>query len=394
MKKTILMIVLCGLAFYGFSIVPSYYGARSLSLGYGSIAFNYDLNSIFLNPSLLSSASYSLSGYQYQNSYMDYKDFGGKLAEVLDYDLPNFESLTTSDKSAAFSQLQDLFQSKAGMFGFRNSIPGFISRGYGLSVSLVNTTIINPLEATGSDGSNIFSKDVTDVSNQDIQSLSMSFLGLKYKQISISYAMEMARSITLGVTVHYLTGKVNDFSRSITDSLFAPDSQVKDYLEAGWQDAEHKFSRVVADVGLSMNFGRYFRAGIVMRNFGGAKISTETRDIELHKRVIAGLAFRPNEQWGIYLDMDIKQADLLYNGQDMQPISIGIEKGFFKNMLFLRAGMLNDITEKHFFGKKANALYGFGLGFNMRKVVVDLAVGMDNNGLVKSLAISGFFLLK
>ncbi len=147
MKKTILMIVLCGLAFHGFSIVPSYYGARSLSLGYGSIAFNYDLNSIFLNPALLSSVSYSLSGYQYQNSYLDYKDFGGKLTEVLDFDLADFENLNSSDKSAAFLQLQELFESKAGMFGFRNSIPGFISRGYGLSVSLVNTTIINPVNA-------------------------------------------------------------------------------------------------------------------------------------------------------------------------------------------------------------------------------------------------------
>ena len=78
----------------------------------------------------------------------------------------------------------------------------------------------------------------------------------------------------------------------------------------------------------------------------------------------------------------------------MQPFSFGIEKGFFKNKFFIRAGMLSDLTEKHFFGKKSNTLYGMGLGFNMKKISVDVAVGIDNDGTVKNLAISGFFLLK
>jgi hypothetical protein len=395
MKKIVLLLILCGLAFNGFSIVPAYSGARSLSLGYGSVAFNYDINAIFLNPSLLAGFTYSLSGYQYQNSYMDYKNFSTDLMEVLDYDLANFESLAAADRSAVFSKLQDVFGAKTGMFGFSASIPGFISRGYGLSVSLVNTAIVNPLEPSADGGADIFAKNVDDVTNDDIAGLRMNFLGLKYKQVSLSYGMEVARSVTLGVTIHYLKGKLNDFSRSLlADDVFNPNGEVKDYLELAWQDAEHKFSKVVADVGASVNLGRFFKAGIVMRNFGGAKIKTPDREIALHKRVIVGLAFRPNPQWGFYLDMDVKKADLLYNGNEIQPISLGIEKGFFANKFFVRAGMLNDITEQHFFGKKSNALYGFGIGFNMSKIVVDLALGLDNNGTVKNLAISGFFMLK
>jgi hypothetical protein len=60
----------------------------------------------------------------------------------------------------------------------------------------------------------------------------------------------------------------------------------------------------------------------------------------------------------------------------------------------VRAGFLNDLTEKYFFGSKAGVLYGLGLGFNMKKFVVDVALGVDNSGNVKNLAISGFILFK
>ncbi|MCP5053460.1 MAG: hypothetical protein GY940_40215 [bacterium] len=394
MKKIILLlIVFCGMAFNGFSIVPGYYGARSLSLGYGSTGFNYDVNAIFLNPSLLASTQYSLTGYQYQNSFLDYKNFGDDLSEVISYGLANFENLSTGDKTEAFSKLKDLFRSNAGMHGFQTSLPGYVSRGYGLSVSLVDTTVINPIDPL-TDGVDLFDKSVDEVTNDDIAGLQMNFLGLSYKQVSLSYGMAMAQSMTVGVTVHYLYGKVNDFNRSILSDVFNVNSKVKDYLKYGWEDAEDKFSKVVADVGVTANLGRFFSVGLVMRNFGNAKITTPEREIQLPRRVIAGLAFRPKPDWGFYLDMDVKAADLLYNGNDIQPISIGIEKAFFQNKFFVRAGMLSDISEENFFGRKSNALYGMGVGFNMGKIVVDMALGLDSNGTVKNLAISGFFMTK
>jgi hypothetical protein len=106
------------------------------------------------------------------------------------------------------------------------------------------------------------------------------------------------------------------------------------------------------------------------------------------------LAFRPNAQWGIYVDVDLKKSDLLYNGHEMQPISLGIEKGFFSNKFFVRLGMLNDLTEKKLLGKKSNALVGLGIGFNMGKFIVDAAIGLGPDGTVKSLAVSGFILIK
>lgn len=388
MRKLALLILICGLAVNGFSVVPAYYGARSLSLGYASTAFNYDINSIFINPSILNSVNYTLTGYQYMNSYMDYKGFGDSLKEVLDQNLSNFENLAAGDKSVLFSQLEDLFSSKAGMYGFLGNVPGFVSRGYGLSYSVVKTAVVNP------ESSDIFEKDIGDVTNSDIASLGMNFLGLDYKQISLSYAIEIYQSVSLGISVHYMNGKLTDSGKSLMDDVFTPDADTKTYLEHSWKSAETKFKKFVFDVGINVNLGRYFKAGVVMKNTGGAKIDTETRELELPRRIVAGLAFRPNLQWGFYMDMDIRKTDLLFNGQEMQPVSIGIEKGFFKNKFFVRAGMLNDLTEKKLFGKTSNALYGFGLGFNMRKFMVDVAIGIDSGGSVKNLAISGFILIK
>jgi hypothetical protein len=387
-----MFILFCGLAVNGLSIVPGYYGARSLSLGYGSTSFNYDINSMFINPAILSSVNYTLSGYQYQNSYLDYKNFGENLSSLLEYGLKDFEAMDSAAKSALFSGLKDLYQSKTGMYGFLCNTPGFISRGYGMSVSLVNTAIISPV-APGENG--IFSKDIDDVTNADIASLKMNFTGLKYKRISLSYSLQIYNSVNLGVSLHYLNGKITEFDSALVDeNVFTAANNPKDYLEHAWGNADEKFNKFIADVGLNVNLGKFFKAGLVMRNFANAKIKTPEREIALPRRVIAGLAFRPDVQWGIYLDMDIKPLDLLHNGTEMQPLSIGVEKGFFKNKFFVRAGMLNDLTEKHFFGKKSNALYGLGVGFNMRKIIVDFAIGIDNGGSIKNLAVSGFILVK
>jgi hypothetical protein len=92
--------------------------------------------------------------------------------------------------------------------------------------------------------------------------------------------------------------------------------------------------------------------------------------------------------------MDIIQTDLLYSGNKMQPISLGVEKGFFKNKLLLRTGFLTDLTEKYFLGTKSNVLYGLGFGFNIGYFIVDFGLGVDSHGSVNNLALSGFFIIK
>lgn len=390
MKKILIFIVFFAAGCQLFSIVPAFYGARALSLGYAGTAFNYDLNAVFINPSLLANFSAALTGYQYQNSYLDNKNFSGNLSGVLDYDLKHYESLPTNQKEILYSKLNDLFNLKSGIYGFSANIPGFAGRNYGISVSLVNTAIMSPVDP----GTAFFEKNPNTVSNSDIASLSMNILGLRYKQISLSYALGLSNNLYFGVTFHYLNGKISESRPAIVTDMFSKELGAKDYLEQAWQEADKKFSKIVVDLSVTMDVGRYFKVALVTKNVGNPEIKSQLRTITLEHRVIAGLALRPDPQWGIYLDMDIAKTDLLHNGDQMQPISFGIEKGFFENRFFVRAGFLSDLTEKHFFGSKSNALYGLGLGFNMKKFLVDFAVGMDSSGSVKNLAISGFISLQ
>lgn len=388
MRKSIIFTLFFTTGMSLFAIVPGYHGARSLSLGYASSALNSDINAIFLNPALLTAIKSGLTGYQYQNSYLDYRDFTADLSAVLEYDLKNFETLPGTEKGELLSKLHDLFQSKSGMYGFSSSVPGFVSRGYGISISVVKTAIIDPA------ASDIFSKGAANISNSDIASLKLDFLGLSYKQVSLAYALPFSQGIHLGIGLHYLDGKVTEFDAAIIDNIFTPDTGTRNYLEFCWGEANNKFSKLVMDVGFGVNFGLHFNVGLRLKNIGAAKIKTPVREIALDKRITAGLAFTPEPQWGIYLDMDITSADLLYSGEKIQPLSLGVEKGFFNNKFFMRAGFLTDLTEKYFIGRKSNSLYGMGFGFNLGYFVVDFGLGIAGDGSVDSLAVSGFFVLK
>lgn len=388
MKNLIIFIIIFNITIGLSAIVPGYYGARSLSLGYSTTALNVDINAIFINPALLAAAQRGYTGYQYQNSHIDYKNFIDDLDDVTGYDLKNFESIPGSEKAALFSKLQDLFRLNSGIYGFSSSVPGFVSRGYGFSISIVKTAVINPA------GNDILMKDAGDITNDDIASLQMDFLGLSYKQFSFSYALPVSQGMNMGISLHYLTGNLTDFSSSIVDGRFSAGSGAGTYLEDCWTEADDKFSKFVMDLGFSMDLGNYFKLGLNMRNIGSAKITIANREISLNKRIVAGLAFTPDPSWGIYLDMDITRTDLLYSGNKMQPISIGVEKGFFKNKFFLRTGFLTDLSDKYFVGSKSNVLYGLGFGFNLGDYIIDFGIGVDGDGIVNNLAVSGFFILK
>jgi hypothetical protein len=393
MKKTLIITLVGGFLVVGlkvnlFSIIPGFYGARSLSLGYASSALNYDVNAIFLNAANLSTVPFPISGYQYQHSYMDYKNFVDDFNEVLGFDLKNFSGFNSTDRADVFRKLDRLFHARNGMYGARGNIPGYVSRNFGISVSLVDTAVVNPVV------SDIFNKDVESVTNEDIASLELNFIGLRYKQFSIAYSLDLTRLIRFGISLHYLNGKVTEFNSPIVDDTFEKDWSTHSYLEFGWESAEEKFSKLIADFSVITDIGRYFRVGLVYKNVGSPTIKVAEKEIVLNKRLIAAIAYRPNPQWGIYLDVDVAKSELLYNGEEMQPLSIGVEKGFFNNTFFLRAGLLNDLTEKKFFGKESAVLYGLGLGFNMNRIIVDIALGLDSSGTLKNLAISGFFIIK
>jgi hypothetical protein len=186
-------------------------------------------------------------------------------------------------------------------------------------------------------------------------------------------------------------GKITEFNTSIVESIFSPDTSIQDYLEYAWDDAEETFYKLNVDLSVTADLGKYFKVGVVAKNVGNPTLVTSERDIIMERRIIAGIAFRPTIEWGVYLDIDINKTDLFYSGEDVQLISLGVEKGFFQNKLLLRAGFLSDLTEKYFLGTKSNSMVGVGFGFNMTKILIDFAMGIDSGGAINNIAVSGFF---
>ncbi len=388
MKKIVMIILLCAFFRPVFSVFPYFHGARSLALGYSSLAFNYDFNAIYLNPALLSSFTLSLGGLQYQDSLLDYFDFSGQLQKISAFDLKNFQDLGLEQKNDLLGSLKDVFLAHNGINGFQVKSSGYAGKGYGLVVEFVDAAIIFPL------ANDILDKPVEQITNADIAALCMRFIGFHYKDYSVAYAFSLSQGLALGATVHYLKGKTSEFNVAIIDEPFQPSAGGREYLEYAWSEVQKDFSKINFDLGVSADLGPYFKAGVLVKNVAEPVISTEIRELHLPRRVIAGLAFRPDMQWAICLDIDVAKNDLYYNGQMVQPLSLGVEKGFFKNKFFLRAGFLNDLSEKYFFGRHAKIMYGIGLGFNLASFLIDFAVSLDGLGHVKNLGISGFYMIK
>lgn len=383
-----MIILLCACFRPVFPVFPNFHGARSLALGYASLAFNYEINSIYLNPALLSSYTYSLGGLQYENSFMDYFDFSEQLQKISAVDLKNFQELGIDQKRDLLGSLQDVFSANTGINGFQITSSGYAGKGYGLAVEFVDAAIIFPL------ANDILDKPVEQITNADIASLHMRFIGFHYKDYSVAYSFSLSQGLALGATVHYLKGKTSEFNVAVIDEPFQPSAGGREYLEYAWSEVQKDFSKINFDIGVSADLGPYFKAGVLIKNVAEPIISTEIRDLHLPRRVIAGLAFRPDMQWAICLDIDVAENDLYHNGEMVQPLSLGVEKGFFKNKFFLRAGFLNDLNEKYFFGRHAKIMYGVGLGFNLASFLIDFAVSLDGLGHVKNLGISGFYMIK
>lgn len=385
-KTAILLMIF--VTFQLYSVIPMYYGARSLSLGQSSSAFNYDFNSVFLNPGLLSGFGYFISGYQNQSDYSSYKGFDESLSDILKDDLTKFETTGIINREEVYNKLDQLFSSKHGMYGFSSNSTGAAFKNYGIAVSFVNLAVVNP------ERTSILDNDFELITGDDLKDLNLNITGLSYTQYSISYAMDISKEISLGVTINYLSGKVSEFSVPLINDEFNSSSAEKDYLKYGWLGAENNFGIFLADFSISAVISPMFRASVILKNYKSPVIEFDTGEIELSQRIIAAVSFRPDQRTGIYIDMDVKKSDLYLNGEDVQPVSLGVERSFFNGRFFVRAGIMSDLTEKYLFGGKGKLFYGLGLGIYINKVLIDAGLGIGGDGKVSSIAVSGFFIVK
>jgi len=388
MKKIIVLVAFFALCRPVSAFFPSFYGARSLALGYSSLAFNYDCNAVYLNPALLNSLSAPLGGYQYSSSFLDHQDFSGLLQKISAANLGDFQNLDAAKKSDLWESLQEVFSLKSGINGFQLRNPGYAGKGYGLAVAFVDSAIVFPLDSA------ILAKPVETVTNADIAALRVRFIGFHYVNYSVAFSFSLGQGVAVGVAVHYLKGRAGQFDLAVTAAPFQTSAGAKEYLQYAWDAAQNDFSKLNFDLGVSADLGAYFKAGLVVRNADSPLIATGAGELHLVRRMIAGLTFRPDSQLGISLDIDVAKSDLYYSGQKVQPVSLGVEKGFFQNKFFLRAGLLDDLAAKYFLGGNAKVIYGLGLGFNLASFLVDFAMGLDGSGKLKNIAVSGFYLIR
>jgi len=388
MKRMLLLAVFLALALPLFSFFPFFYGARSLALGYASLAYNYDFNSLQLNPSLLASLTMSLGGYQYGSSSLDFRDISRNLAVARAYDLEHFQDLDASSREAALRALKEAFAADTVISGFRMRGPGYVGKGYAIAIATVDAAVVRPLASAALD------QPASLVSDADIASLRVRFTGLHYTDYSLAIGFPLSQGMFVGATFHYLKGKSSVFDAGLGAEPFTPSAGADDFLEAAWSGAEDGFSRFNLDLGAGIDIGQHLKAGLTLKNATDPIIDTAGGELRLARRLVAGLAFRPDPELAFFLDIDLAKGELFHGGEEAQLFSLGVEKGMFRNKLFLRAGLWSDLAAKYFVGREANALYGIGCGFNLGKFLVDLALALDSRGRVKNLGVSGFYALR
>lgn len=388
MKKPLLLAVFLALAMPVFSFFPFFYGARSLALGYASLAYNYDFNSLQLNPALLASLAEPLGGYQYGSSSLDFRDISRNLAAARAYDLEHFQALDAASREAALRALNEAFSADSAISGFRMRGPGYAGRGYAVAIATVDAAVVRPLAPAALD------QPAAAVSDADIAALRVRFTGLHYTDYALAIGFPVSQGMFVGATFHYLKGKSSVFDAGLGAAPFTPGAGAGDLLEAAWSGAEDGFSKFNLDLGAGLELGQHLRAGLALKNATDPAIATAGGELRLARRLVAGLAFRPDPQLAFFLDIDLAKGELFHGGEEAQLFSLGVEKGVFRNKLFLRAGLWSDLAAKYFLGREANALYGVGCGINLGKFLIDLALALDSQGRVKNLGVSGFYALR
>jgi hypothetical protein len=369
-------------------IFPFFFGARSLSMGTGGIATASGINPVFINPALIGDFSGSISGYQYQNSYRDRNDFEDQLSALLDTDLWNFTSLPDSRKEDILARIRQLNRAGTGLMGFSGHFPGLILGNYGIGGAIYTSGVINPVY------SDRFDQAVSDVSQSDINALAFTFHGFSFTNYSLSYSVDVTYDLRIGANFNYINGKYARRDFFINDEVFSSRKSRIDYLQKAWSDPAEIIRTLNIDLGVSISMGKYFRAAAVLKNLTQPRLLDEDEDSILDRIVVAGIAFTPDHTWTICADFQLMKSRIFMSREEIQPLALGVEKGFFKNMMFLRLGFLGDIDDDHLVGENSNMLIGLGGGFRFGNFAVDISAALDNKGTMGGLGVSGFALIR
>lgn len=365
------------------SAVIDFFSPRALALGMGGLSFSYDFTALYGNPALLSNFQFSVTGLTYQNRYSDLL----KMEEHLDGLLQSWRQKGSGLPLGSEGQehLNALSESGSGLYGFDAKIPGFLIKNFGVGVARTESAFMAPVLVDGS------------IIAADRGEPLFHAVALKYTQYSLAYAMPVSQNVFFGLGAHFMTGKIGVNDYSINDSFFEIGLDTHDYVNRAVDSCQEKFTKIVCHIGLIWKVAQTFDVSLTVENIGDPSLLEDEDkgiNIELKHRYRASFSFRPVLDWGFYVDADINKTPI-YPGfeQKRQPVSLGIEKGFFQNSAFLRAGFNTDISRKYILGKNSYMTLSFGVGIRVNAFLVDAGLILNGNGTVNGLAIAGYYVV-
>jgi len=393
MKKAVMRRLLVLLVFFPM-ILPAddlpwrIFSARSQSLAAGSLAFGADPFVLLQNPALLSIQNRSVSGLQYGQDFGAHADYDLRLSSILEADLRGWSDMTESARLKALADLRDLAGQTGGLYGVKARSLGFVARGYGINVQFLQGA------ACGLFSGSALDKPVSEVSAADIEALSATLANLQGTVISFGTGLRLSEGVHAGAVLHYFNGGMSLFEESLLGGFFRSGRNSREYFDLAINRRDQDLKKLSLDLGLLVEAGPHFKLALVARHFSLTKIELPAGEILFPKRYLAGIAFQPSPDWGFFVDADLRPRVYPVGNHERQPLSISMEKGFFHNQLFLRAGLRADLAAEHLLGSQADLLYSMGLSFHLSSLVIDLAASLDNSGRLNALVATAFYIMK
>lgn len=363
-------------------------GTRSLALGSGSSAFGWDPFVMLLNPALLSLQTSGLSGYQYGQDFRAAGGYDDRLSALLDLGLESWSEFDSERRSQALAGLRELADEPGGLFGIKSRAMGFVSRGYGINVQFLQGTVIGPFSGPA------LARAEPEVSEADLAAMTAKLANLRGTVISFGTAFRLAQGVHAGAVLHYFNGEMSLFQEGLLDGFFRSGLNSLDYFKLAVERRDLSLKKISADLGLVVEAGPHLKIGLAAHHFPLTKVELPGGELLFARRYLAGLAFQPAADWGFYLDADLSPLASLVGNAERQNLTLGLEKGFFQNQMFLRAALATNLAAEHLLGSRADLRYSFGLSFRLASISLDLAAALDREGRLDLFSAGAFFIMK
>ena len=364
-------------------------GAWSLALGGGGRAVVGGLDALWLNPARLSDQEYGAAGYLYMHGNADWGDPSEVLENVLRLGPSRWDELDVAARAGLSEGLRTLAERGYWFCGHTVHAPVYLARGYGLAYAREEWAVWEPLVETweGIDG---------EWSPESLEQARVRASAFRVNRLTFAYAVNVSAESSIGFNLHYLNGKMDQRTYSLTDTdVFMASRSPAFYNDLAGADLTAHISKVVGDMAMTYKLGPLFRAAFVWKNIGSPVLKgDEGQVIKLDRRMILSLAAASEKNWLVAVDVDVRRSERLGGGGEIQPLSVGIEKSMMQGQFRLRAGISTDLAQDHVLGDRSPVTFHMGMGAMVGGLVLDGALVVDPKGRIEGLSVGGQWVLR